>query len=195
MESNCMKNCRKCGVELVVGENWYPSCAKRGDYQCTVCHKATGRRWVEENREKRREYDAQYYQEHHDEFNDRACQWVQDHPERTRELARERIARWRAVDPIRAQASNSKHKHRRRDREGALPATLTTKQWQEILEEYDYKCAYCGCGGVELHQEHKTPVSRGGGYTKGNIVPACPTCNYRKHTKTYEEFLALLNGN
>jgi len=79
--------------------------------------------------------------------------------------------------------------HRRRALMARLPATLTAEQWQEILEEYDYKCAYCGRGDVPLEQEHKMPVSRGGGYTKDNIVPACRACNLRKGTKTSDEFL------
>jgi hypothetical protein len=33
------KLCRKCGVDLLVGENWKPSSEKRKDYICSECRK------------------------------------------------------------------------------------------------------------------------------------------------------------
>lgn len=60
-----------------------------------------------------------------------------------------------------------------------LPADYTRKDWLKTLEFFGYKCAYCGCEG-ELHQDHFFPSSKGGGYTKNNIVPACQSCNSRK---------------
>lgn len=67
------------------------------------------------------------------------------------------------------------------------------------------KCFYCGLptydhGGAEardwlfLHmnskhvREHKTPVIRGGGNDRNNIVPACSGCNHRKGAFTLDEF-------
>ena len=77
---------------------------------------------------------------------------------------------------------------RRKALAASLPATLLPEQWQAILEEYDYKCVYCGRGDLPLVQEHAIPASRGGGYTAENIVPACQPCNSRKGTKTREEY-------
>jgi 5-methylcytosine-specific restriction endonuclease McrA len=73
-----------------------------------------------------------------------------------------------------------------------LPATLTDAEWIEILEKYNYACAYCKESDKPLHQEHWIPLSRGGGYTAGNIVPSCKRCNSRKHTMTGDEFLEML---
>ena len=33
-----MKQCNKCSVDLVVGENWYASQQKRCNYKCNLCH-------------------------------------------------------------------------------------------------------------------------------------------------------------
>lgn len=44
------------------------------------------------------------------------------------------------------------------------------------------RCHYCG-GAAEpksLTMDHIVPISRGGKSTKGNVVPACKTCNNRK---------------
>lgn len=76
----------------------------------------------------------------------------------------------------------------RRAKVKSLPHTLTNDEWSELVEQYDHCCAYCGKYARRLHREHKIPVSRGGGYTKDNIVPACAECNLRKRDKTDTEF-------
>ncbi|AUO78181.1 hypothetical protein RSEGYP2_21 [Ralstonia phage RsoP1EGY] len=35
-----MSGCKKCGVALVPGENWYPSLAKKNNQVCKRCHTA-----------------------------------------------------------------------------------------------------------------------------------------------------------
>lgn len=85
-----------------------------------------------------------------------------------------------------------KYNQARHAKKLGLPATLTNPEWVEILEKYNYTCAYCKEGNKPLHQEHWIPLSRGGGYTAENIVPACQRCNSRKHTMTGDEFLDML---
>lgn len=51
-----------------------------------------------------------------------------------------------------------------------------------------YRCVYCGEVSSILQKEHRVPLSRGGANNAANIVPACPTCNYRKGSMTDEEF-------
>jgi len=64
--------------------------------------------------------------------------------------------------------------------------TLTAEEWIEILKEYKFKCAYCG---REFNlfdrptRDHVIPLSKGGDNTKENIVPACKSCNSKKHDK------------
>jgi 5-methylcytosine-specific restriction endonuclease McrA len=49
------------------------------------------------------------------------------------------------------------------------------------------ECIYCG--GPFEQIDHKTPLSRGGGHTVQNCVPACAKCNMTKHTQTAVEFV------
>lgn len=64
--------------------------------------------------------------------------------------------------------------------------TLTAKEWIDILKEYKFKCAYCG---KEFNlfdrptRDHVIPISKGGHNTKENVVPACGSCNSKKHDK------------
>lgn len=43
-------------------------------------------------------------------------------------------------------------------------------------------CHYCGrkVGARQLTMDHVVPLIRGGRSTRGNIVPACKTCNTKK---------------
>lgn len=41
-------------------------------------------------------------------------------------------------------------------------------------------CAYCGADVGTMQRDCVLPVSRGGRYTIGNVVPACRSCNTSK---------------
>ena len=43
-------------------------------------------------------------------------------------------------------------------------------------------CHYCGqkTPPAQLTMDHIVPIARGGKSTKGNVVPACKTCNTQK---------------
>lgn len=69
------------------------------------------------------------------------------------------------------------------------PATLTIAQWLEILENFQYRCAYCQAGPYEV-MEHLIPVGQrhiNGGTIEKNVVPACRACNARKSNKHLEK--------
>jgi hypothetical protein len=72
--------------------------------------------------------------------------------------------------------------HRRRVRDKSVPATLTLVEWEQIKKRYKYKCVYCG-KKEKLTRDHIIPLSKGGGLTKENVVPACKSCNSSKLNK------------
>ncbi len=47
-------------------------------------------------------------------------------------------------------------------------------------------CHYCGkkFAPKELTMDHVVPLARGGGSTRGNVVPACAACNREKKLHT-----------
>ena len=107
--------------------------------------------------EERKANRTAYYLTHREEENARSAAYQIDHPEVIRT----------------AQA-------RRRARKKALPATLTTEQWLAILRAYENRCAYCEKRSQKLTQDHVIALSKGGGTTADNIVPACGPCNSKK---------------
>jgi 5-methylcytosine-specific restriction endonuclease McrA len=156
--------------------------------------------YVQRCPEKRRETEHRYYEANRAADNEKTRRWRADNPERHREHQREWVARnaeavnarsaaWRAAnaDATRAQAS------RRRARKRDAPVNdLTAAEWSQIQAAYGYRCAYCGAKPHELTQDHVVPLSRGGGHTASNVVPACRPCNGRKFTGPAPAYQPLL---
>lgn len=60
-------------------------------------------------------------------------------------------------------------------------------EWRRILRAYDNRCAYCGKPPVPpavLAIDHVIPIIKGGTNDPANLVPACKSCNSRKHART-----------
>lgn len=55
--------------------------------------------------------------------------------------------------------------------------------------EFTEGCHYCGTRQQELTIDHIHPTSKGGRDTPNNITVACRSCNSRKGTKKYNEFI------
>ena len=75
-------------------------------------------------------------------------------------------------------------KQRRRARLNSVPCTLTAKEWNKIVGEYNNRCAYCGILPDKITMDHVVPISRGGEHTVHNVVPACWPCNKNKNAKS-----------
>jgi hypothetical protein len=56
---------------------------------------------------------------------------------------------------------------------------LTAEQWIALMDAWA-GCAYCGAEEPALQKDCMLPISRGGRYTLGNVVPACRSCNASK---------------
>lgn len=88
------------------------------------------------------------------------------------------------------QAANGRAKAKRRKAAvRGLPATLTAAGWLDTLAAFGNRCAYCDAVLTAVDQDHVVPVKSGGGYTKENIVPACPKCNNSKNSKELRSWL------
>lgn len=130
-------------------------------------YKLINKKWQVRNQDRVKVIKANWYQLHRNETILRTKLWKKNNPEQSRLLA-------------------SRNCHVRRSRIKNTIRTLTAKQWQDILTEHDFRCAYCGIRFSQTTpptKDHKIPVKLGGDFTYENIVPACLSCNSRKHTK------------
>ena len=99
-----------------------------------------------------------------------------------------RARAWRSAHAVERRAHGHAHRARVRGNGGSY----TAAEWNLLLAQYDYCCAYCGKGDSALEAEHRTPLSRGGANDIENILPACGPCNRSKHTKTEAEYRGTL---
>ena len=160
------------------------------------------------NRERILAQQSQYAKINRDRFRardmKRVKEWREKNPERARaasrksqsqrvyspaQLAKRTVAlkAWQIRNRDRYLASKSTRQNRRRARLAGVLATLTVAQWEAILALHGGKCSYCGRSG-KLTQDHVVPLSKGGGTTAENIVPACVTCNAKKGARTPSEW-------
>jgi 5-methylcytosine-specific restriction endonuclease McrA len=102
----------------------------------------------------------------------------------------EYMKKWRAANPERARAYVRLAGHRRRAAAGG--DFIRVEDWEQLLRKHKGRCGYCGSDTGLIEADHRVPLSRGGRNTIANILPACRSCNRRKHTKTDVEFRAWL---
>lgn len=114
-----------------------------------------------------------------------------------RSVARDRERYQREADHRRAYASEYLRRNPermraiRRRRKGQLRSdalVFTERDWARLVTRYRGCCAYCDQPSPILHREHIIPLARGGRHAIGNIVPACPACNFSKHTRLLSEW-------
>jgi 5-methylcytosine-specific restriction endonuclease McrA len=112
-----------------------------------------------------------------------------DNPQARREQARQAAMRrhaWRYMtDEAYRLYHRQKSKRRKATIRNSIGIQLTGKQVRARFAQFGHRCAYCGERG-ELHIEHVIPISQGGTHTLGNVIPACPACNFSKTTHEVE---------
>lgn len=152
--------------------------------------------------ERQKAYAREWLKRNPDKARAAMRRWRARHPELLRERRRKyrRAARLRDGAKLNAQRAAYLVRHpevRRakeqayRARKAAAAGSFTGAEWLELVAQHGNACAYCGAIGP-LEPDHRVPLTRGGTNFIANIVPACRSCNGRKHTMTEEEFRALL---
>lgn len=94
-----------------------------------------------------------------------------------------RQSEWRRENPDKIKEYNEKHR--------AHDITIT--EWQYALSFFNYQCAYCGITEqnslkVQKQRLHKDHVDCNGANDLSNAVPACRSCNSKKHQDNMEEW-------
>src|SRR5688572_18326170 len=152
--------------------------------------------------ERQRAYAREWMKRNAEKARDAMRRWRARNPELNRERYRtyKRAARLRDGAKMNAQraAYLARHPEVKRAKEQAYrarriaaPGSFTGAQWLELVARWGNVCAYRGEPGP-LEPDHRVPLTRGGTNFIDNILPACRSCNARKHTMTEEEFRARL---
>ena len=192
------RTCTGCGTTYPATKEYFyksKSCIGGLSTHCKYCcmeyqkqYKATHREAMTnyaklrrtKNREKVLEAKKRYRETHKEEIRDYLASYRENNRERLTAYRRE----LRRSDPVETAAANHVCRIRRQSRETTLPSTLTKAQWEDTVHYFEDTCAYCG-EKTKLQKDHFIPLTKGGGYTKRNIVPACAHCNASKSNKPF----------
>lgn len=203
------KLCSKCLREIPSDMEHFCACAKSKDGLMSFCkdckklqdslyrqsHKKeiieTNRKYKEKNPDKAKLYSKVYRESHKQKISDYNTEYRRKNKEAIN--ARKRETYIAPSDDKRKQISlvdkeNLRIRtHRYEATKKCLPSNFALKDWNDCLESFDFECAYCG-NKDNLTKEHFIPVSKGGGFTKENIIPACHRCNCSKSGKSFEDW-------
>lgn len=151
---------------------------------------AGGKAWYRKNKEKVRLKGRAWRLANKERARRTRKEWRAANAERHR--ATNRSWRLANLDKIRARKKNPLRSlinvQRRRARKKSAAGKATVEQWAARSAFHGNRCVYCGRSG-KLTIDHAIPLSRGGANWPSNLVPACKSCNSRKHDKTYFEFV------
>lgn len=152
----------------------------------------------EELKERKREYNKKYRQEHKDEISKYYSEWRNNNKEyiakSQSEYRKNNLDKFRIYSKKHTSTKNGRAKmllraYNQADKQMGRGECTLTAEW--IVENVfnGQKCHYCeetdwtklGCDRVDNDKPH----------TPDNVVPCCRKCNERKHTMKYDKFLKI----
>ena len=173
----CIKVCSKCGKILVAySGNFIKN--KKGKYglrcDCKICNK----QYREDNKEKIAEYIKQYREDNKERISEQKKQYREDNKEKIAEY----IKQYYASEHGQIVQFNACNKRRQREEEQGRG--ITVEQWKEMMNFFNWKCAY---SGTPLNKDDRTidhiiPLSKGGLNEPWNCVSMYSNYNKSKNT-------------
>ena len=196
------RKCSKCGEWLVANKiNFWKR--KSGKYgltsRCKQCHKeyinkVYIKQWREQNKKRINERNKQWRELNKEYYK----QWRQTNKEYIREYKKQYSKEKKAESDKKYRQSPQGQTiqlnayNARRLKEKSQGKGITSEQWLEMMEFFDWKCAYSGkyIGGKSEHRtiDHINPISKGGQHEIWNTVPMYDSYNYSKKNKEFLEW-------
>lgn len=143
-----------------------------------------------------RERVRQSYRKHQQRRIDDARRYRQENPEKVIAARRRHYRRNRerlihaAVEASRRKGWNVEQVRERRRLLATAEGSFTQEEFNGLCAAFSWRCAYCGDRPDQLTTDHVVPLSKGGGNSIDNILPACRSCNSSKKDESLEAFLA-----
>jgi 5-methylcytosine-specific restriction endonuclease McrA len=209
---NNNKICSKCKRELPATNEYFAKSKDSKDglrWQCKECSRKASREWYKENIDHVKVYDKKYSEENRELILKRKRKYLEEHKELERKRKREDYYRNKETRKAKHKEwlENNKDKtlqrqreyykekpevfseirQRRRSRKKNVEHNFSWEEWENCIEHFQHKCAYCG-KKKKLQQDHFIPLNNGGEYTTNNIVPACKSCNSGKCDRDFFEW-------
>lgn len=162
-----IKKCSKCGKLLVayIGNfHKHKECKYGLQSTCKECHSKCNKQWYRDNKEEILGKNKQYYNDNKEKILECIKQYNKNNP----------------------YVKFNSHIKRRQLEENQGDG-ISKEQWLEMMEFFDWKCAYSGeyIGGNSEYRtiDHIIPLSKGGEHAIWNCVPMYANYNYSKQKK------------
>lgn len=180
-----IKVCTKCKRILVANEINFKK-RKGGKYglssECKVCSNKRYKEWRENNLE--------YDKERHLEWNNKNKKHIKNYDKKRYQENREKILKRRKeYDEKNPEKVFNRH-NRRRSRENNQGNGITKEQWREMMEFFDWRCAYSGISLDKNNRsvDHIMSLNKNGENEIWNCVPMLISYNCSKHNKNMEDW-------
>lgn len=178
-----MKLCARCKLVFPLDAFYaHPRNRDGRDCYCKPCAKIRAAVWAEANADKRRAIREKWKAANREKIAESNSRYRKANPAKVAVIK----ARYNKKPSTKA-VFHERRRLRRASQRYETESKFSLSDWRAVLAAFNHRCAYCGCDG-RMTIEHLEPLSRGGTNERGNIVPACLSCNSRKHAKTVEEF-------
>ena len=196
-----LKVCNKCGRELPVEQ--FSKCERNKDGLQNKC-KECNRQYHEEHKEEKQQYQRQYNQEnkekiqqyrqeHKEEIQQYQQQYdkqyYQEHKQENKEKRQQYYKQYKQTPQGQVAYFNAYAK--RRKHEEAQGNGITKEQWLEMMQFFDFKCAYSGVLVNTKNNrsiDHIIPLAKGGEHEVWNCVPMDKSLNTSKRDKDMLEW-------
>lgn len=184
-----MKKCTKCGEVLHISKFYK---RKEGKYgvrnDCKECHNKYCKKWRKDNNDYLVEYSKKHYEELKEniEFKNKRKQYYIKHKENIKE---KRMKHHKDNPHI-----GFNNSVKRRGKEENQGDGITKEQWFEMMNFFDWKCAYSGeyIGGDNKDRrrtiDHIVSLDNGGEHEVWNCVPMLKSYNSSKHINNMLEW-------
>ena len=160
------------------------------------------KQWYEDNKEKKLEYNKQYCEDNKDKILEYHRQYREDNKEKIAErhkryceANKEKLAEYKKQyrQSPQGQVVAFNGQQRRRTKEEKQGSGITKDQWLEMMNYFDWKCAYSDeyIGGKQNYQrtiDHIVPLNSGGDNMVWNLVPMTRSLNSSKQDKDMLEW-------
>ena len=180
--SFCIKVCPDCKRILVANKiNFYKK--KDGKWGLSKICKKCEKKYKEEHKEEIKECKKQWYEKHREERSNYKKQWYEDNKKEVSEYNKQYYKENPHIS-----FNNTQKRRLREENQGE---GITKEQWLEMMEFFDWKCAYSGeyIGRKENRSiDHIIPLSLGGENEIWNLVPMLRNLNSSKNNKNMIEW-------
>ena len=197
-----MRKCTCCGEWKVASTvNFYKHKGSRYELhsKCKKCFSKYRKQYYKSNKEKEAErlkqyrkknkdkiskYNKQYCDVNKDKMAERHKQWY----ENNREKALEQKKQYHQSPQGQAVRFNSSNKRRLKEQEQGTG--ITKDQWLEMMQYFDWRCAYSGevLSKDTRSVDHIVPIDAGGDNMIWNMVPMTRSLNSSKNSKDMLEW-------